>query len=347
VSRAGDRADQRAAKRNKIAENGRRRNAARRARKVMEKKADSMPVPAALDGPRQVRVVNAELVDPSPHGGIVEVFQQRYLLRLIVGRQLAQQYAASVLGLLWSYIQPAMRFGVYFFVFGVVLKTHGGNTPNFALHLFAGMVMVSYFSETWRTGTASVRSNRGLLLKMRMPREIFPVASMVVAMYHTGPQILILLICCAIVGWHFSLAAIAAGVLGFLILLLFAMAATLYFSALNVLYKDFQNIVATFTQFLHFMVPMMYPFSFIAKLNDSHPLVYQLYMANPLAEAILLLQRFLWYPTLDDADGKLLKAHFPPDMWERGLIMLVISAVLVYMSQKFFTRLEPQFPERL
>lgn len=330
-----------------VDERGRRKNAAKRARAMMEKKANAMPVVPAPDGPRQVRVVDAELVDPSPHGGIVEVFQQHYLLRLIVGRQLAQQYAASLLGLLWSYIQPAMRFTVYFFVFGVVLKAHGGNTPNFALHLFAGMVFVHYFSETWSSGTRSVRSNRALLLKMRMPREIFPVASMVTALYHTGPQILILLVICLLVGWSISLTSVAAGLLGLAILLTFAMAMALFFSALNVYYKDFQNIVATFTQFLHFMVPMMYPYSTIAKLDGDHPVIYQLYMANPLAESVLLMQRFFWYPTVTDTKKAPLADHFPPDLWERGLIMLAVSLTLLYAAQKFFSRLEPKFPERL
>jgi len=292
-------------------------------------------------------VVNAELVDPSPRGGIVEVFQQRYLLKLIVQRQLAQMYAASVLGLLWSYIQPAMRFGVYYFVFGVVISGHGAGTQNFALHLFAGMVFVHYFSETWSSGTRSVRQNRALLLKMRMPREIFPVASMVTAMYHTGPQILILLVICLLVGWSVSLTSVAAGLLGLAILLSFAMAMALFFSALNVYYKDFQNIVATFTQFLHFMVPMMYPYSTIHRLQDSHPVIYQVYMANPLAESVLLMQRFFWYPTINDPDDVLVKEHFPPDLWERGLIMLACTLLMLFLAQKFFARLEPKFPERL
>jgi ABC-2 type transport system permease protein len=344
VSKAADKAARKAAKQHQVDERGRRKNAARRARALMDKKAESMPVAAAPDGPRQIRVVDADLVDPSPSGGIMEVFQQRYLLRLIVGRQLAAQYAASVLGLLWSYIQPAMRFAVYFFIFGVVINAHAG-TPNFALRLFAGMVFVHYFSETWGSGTRSVRANRSLLLKMRMPREIFPVASMVVALYHTGPQILILAVICLIVGWHFSLGAVAAGLLGFAILMVFATAMALFFSALNVLYKDFQNIVQTFTQFLHFMVPMMYPYSFIASLKPEHPVIYQLYMANPLTEAVLLMQKFFWAPTLTDAQRE--TAHFPPDLWLRGGIMLVICLGLLYLAQVFFSRQESKFPERL
>jgi ABC-2 type transport system permease protein len=341
--RAANKAAAKARKQREVDESGRRRNAARKARRLLEKKADSMPV-VELKGPRQERFVDAELVNPAPEGGIVEVLQQRFLLRLIVGRELAQMYAASLLGLMWSYIQPLLRFLVYFFVFGVVLKNSHSGTPHFAIHLFAGMVFVHYFTETWIGGTRSIWQNRSLVLKMRVPREIFPVASMVVAAYHTGPQILILAIACAIIGWHFSLAGILAGLLGLAILISFSMALSLTFSALNVFFKDFQNIVQTFTQFLHFLVPMMYSYSMLAKLGEHHKWAYDLYFANPLAEAVMLMQRLFWAPTVKPADYA---KEFPPDLWQRGLIMLAACLLLMFLGQRIFARLEGKFPERL
>ena len=330
-------------KRHQADDSGRRRNAARKARKLMEKKADAMPV-VELGGPKQERVVDADLVDPAPSGGIMEVFQQGYLLRLIVGRQLAQQYAASLLGLLWSYIQPGLRFTVYFFVFGVVLKNAHGDLSNFALRLFAGMVFVHYFTETWSGGTRSIYQNRNLVMKMRVPREIFPVASMVTAAYHTGPQVLILAGACLFLGWSFSWTAIAAGLLGFAILITFSMTLALTFSALNVFYRDFQNIVQTVTQFMHFLVPMMYTYSMLHKMGQSHPWAYELYFGNPLAEGVLLVQRFFWAPTVDPDE---VAAQFPSDLFERGLIMLAICSILLVLAQRLFARLEGKFPERL
>lgn len=338
--KAGDSAH----KRHETDEKGRRKNAAKRARALMEKKADSMPVVEAIDGPRAERVVTGDLISPAPRGGILEVFGQRYLLRLIVGRELAKLYAASLLGLLWSYIQPAMRFTVYYFVFGVVIRIHD-DMPNFAIHLFTGIVFVHYFSETWSGGTRSIWANRNLVLKMRVPREIFPIASMVVAFYHTGPQLLLLAIACIAVGWNLSWSAVAAFVLGLLILVTFAMAMALIFAALNVYFRDFQNIVTTITQFLHFMVPMMYPFTLIKELSANHEWAYQLYMANPLAEAVLLMQKFFWQASTDDPSKY--EDHFPTDLWERGFIMLGACLVLLWFAQRLFARLESKFPERL
>ncbi len=318
--------------------------AAKRARRLAEKQADAMPVVEAADGPVRERVVHAELVEPSPRGGLLEVFQQSYVLRLIVSRQLAQQYAASLLGLLWSYVQPATRFAVYYVVFGFVLDLHKG-TPYFAIHLFTGIVVVHYFGETWSGGTRSIWQNKGLVKKMRMPREIFPVAAMLVAAYHTLPQVLLLIVVALLTGWNLTWTAVAAGALGVAILIVFAMALALFFSAVNVFYRDFQNIVQTVLQFMHFLVPMMYSFERIWAAHATHPVIYNIYVSNPIAQAVLLLQRFFWYPLIEDTKG--LGRQFPPDLFERGLITLAVCLVLLWLAQKFFTRVEGKFAELL
>ncbi len=299
-----------------------REQSTRRARRMLKNQADAMPVVQAVDGPRQMRTVDADLVEPAPRGGLLEVFQQPYLLRLIVSRQLAQMYAASLLGLLWSYVQPAMRFAVYYVVIGFVFNLHK-ETPYFAIHLFTGIVVVHYFGETWGGGTRSIWQNKALVKKMRMPREIFPVASMLVAAYHTLPQLLVLVLACVFTGWSVGWVAIGAGALGAAILITFALALALIFAALNVFFRDFQNIVQTFMQFMHFLVPMIYPFKRIYDMHESHPILYQIYNANPIAQAVLLLQRLFWYPLMDETDQKA-AVHFPPDMYERGFITLAL-----------------------
>lgn len=334
-------------------EKGRRRDAAARARRLAKKNADAMPAAPKIDGPRQVRVVDADMVEPAPRGGVLEVLQQPYVLKLIVQRQLANMYAASMLGLLWSYIQPAMRFGIYYLVMGFILKLHEGY-PYFAIHLFVGIVCVHYFSETWGGGTRSIWQNRALVQKLRVPREVFPVSAMVVAAYHTIPQVLVLVICCLIAGWHLTWSAVAAGVLGTLILATFSMAMALFFSAINVFARDFQNIVTTVLQFMHFLVPMMYPFGRVYDAHETHPWLYEIYMANPVTQAVLMLQRFFWWGLVDDSHkaGVVLKTRgggteFPPDMFERGLITLAVCALLLYLAQRYFSRVEGKFAERL
>ena len=68
------------------------------------------------------RVPDAPLAPPSANGGLSGVFKQRYLLKLLVKRELSARYQGTALGLLWSYIQPMTRFAMYFFVIGLVLN---------------------------------------------------------------------------------------------------------------------------------------------------------------------------------------------------------------------------------
>ncbi len=321
------------------------KGAAKKARRMLENQADAMPVVQAEGGPKALRTVDADLIEPSPRGGLKEALSQPYLLRLIVQRQLAQMYAASLLGLLWSYVQPALRFAVYYVVIGYVFNLHK-ETPSFAIHLFTGIVVVHYFGETWSGGTRSIWQNKALVKKMRMPREIFPVASMLVAAYHTLPQVLVLVLACLVTGWSVGWVAIGAGVLGTSILITFALAMALIFAALNVFFRDFQNIVGTIMQFMHFLVPMIYPFSRIYTAVETHPIVYQIYNANPITQAVLLLQRLFWYPLMSESE-KSSEVHFPPDMYERGFITLALCIVLLWLAQKFFSRMENKFPERL
>lgn len=321
-----------------------RRRRAARARALAERKADSMPVVEAVDAPRAERVVDAPLVPPAPTGGLREVFSRPYLLRLIVSRELAKMYAASVLGLLWSYIQPAMRFTVYYFIFGFVLRFHEG-IPNFALHLFCGMVFVHYFQEMWAGGTRSIWGNKGLVLKMRVPREIFPVASFIVAAYHTLPQLLLLMVFCLILGWHLTWAAVGAGLLGLAIVAVFGWAMGLVFAALNVFFRDTANIVGTISMFLPFLIPQLYGYDMVHDMKADHPVLYEIYMANPLANAVILLQKLFWQAAADTPSD--LAAHFPPELWTRGFIVLGACLVLLFLAQRFFSRVEGKFPERL
>ena len=66
---------------------------------------------------------------------------------------------------------------MYYFVFQVLIERGGADVDPFAIHLFCGMVMVHFFTETFNGGTRSLVSNGGLIVKLPMPRELFPVAT--------------------------------------------------------------------------------------------------------------------------------------------------------------------------
>jgi ABC-2 type transport system permease protein len=292
------------------------------------------------------RVPDAPLAPPSPSGGLTDVFRRRYLLRLLVQKEVQSRYQGSVLGLLWSYVQPLVRFSMYFFVIGLVLGLHK-SVPNFAIHMFAGIVCVSYFTETFSSGTRSIVRNKAIIRKMPMPREMFPVASVIVSAVHTFPQLLILFIGSVAVGWNPDWQGVGAGLLGAAILTVFGTALALLFSALNVFFRDFQNIVATLMIFTHWAVPMIYPFGKLATSSIYGTWFYYLYLADPLTIAVLLMQRCFWIPTFSDHPASVGFPTMPNHYFLLGWVMLGVSVVILAICQLAFTRLENKIAERL
>ncbi|CAA9364487.1 MAG: O-antigen export system permease protein RfbD [uncultured Nocardioidaceae bacterium] len=289
------------------------------------------------------RVPDEPLVAPGDHGGLHNVFRERYLLRLLVKKELQARYQGSFLGLVWSYVQPLVRFLAYYLVVGYVLGLNRG-VQNFPLHIFAGMVMVHYFTETFSAGTRSIVRNGGLIQKLSMPREMFPVASMLVSGYHTLPQLGILLVAVLITGWDPTLADVGAGLLGFAIIATFGMALALLFSAANVFFRDFHNIVQTVGIFVTWSAPMIYPYDRIADLVGG-TWIEQVYLANPIANGVLLFQQLFWIPTTDPDTTPI--PLMPDHLLTRGLIVLAACLVILAFSQWVFSRLEGKFAERL
>ena len=278
---------------------------------------------------------------PGDTTGLFGVLKRRYLLKLLVQKELKVRYQASLLGLAWSYIKPLVRFSMYYFVLGLLVGLKDG-VPQFALHIFSAMIMVQFFTETLNAGTKSVLKNKSLVRKMSVPREMFPVASLLVTAYHTIPQYLILIVACLSLGWSADPTAIVAGVLSMSIMLTASLAVALAFSALNVTFRDFGNFVETVSMMVLWSAPMLYPWEFVSETLG--PVGQQIYLANPVAMAVLLNQRAFWVPALDSEDKV---GTMPPDLLLHGGIMLVVCLGLVGVAQLVFSRLEHGFAEKM
>ena len=131
-----------------------------------------------------------ELIVPGHSKGLFDVFRQRFLLSLIVKKELRVRYHGSVLGMAWSYIKPAVQFIVYFLAMGVFLRLNK-TLPAYPIYLFSGMVVITYFSEVMGNATRTLIWNAALIKKIFLPREMFPVASVYVAIVHFVPQLVV------------------------------------------------------------------------------------------------------------------------------------------------------------
>jgi ABC-2 type transport system permease protein len=284
------------------------------------------------------------MVRPGAVGGLADVFRKRYLLKLLVRKELRVRYQGSLVGLGWSYVKPLVRFAMYYWVIGLLLPKH---LENRALHIFAGMVAVAFFTDALNAGSKSVVKNKALVRKINLPREMFPVASMMVSAYHVAAMYVILLLGCVMVGWQPDPIAPLAALMALAIVFIWGLASALLLSALNVYFRDVGNLVDVVTTVVTWTVPMIYPFSIVMeRLQGAHETIYQLYLASPLCIAVLLNDRAFWVPTTSDPDGNL-TTELPDFLFLRGGIMIAVGLVFLWVAQRTFSRLEGRFAEKL
>lgn len=290
-------------------------------------------------------VSSEELARPGVGGGLAEVFRTRFLLKLLVRKELKVRYRGSVLGLLWSYVKPGVQFIVFYIALGVFLGLENsprnpGGLPNYAIYLFSGIVLINFFNEALGNASRSIVNNGGLIKKIYLPRELFPVASVWVSAVHFFPQLVILVGACLYAGWHPSFLQVAAALGGFAIVGLLATGLGLLFGAVNVYFRDSENFVDMLLMVATWASPVMYAWTMVAdKLGEFWFTVYQF---NPITVGVESFHYAFWLPTTDGS------APLPPNLLSVWMpVALLISAGILFIGQLTFRRLEGRFAQEL
>ena len=282
-------------------------------------------------------------VVPGRGRGLLDVLDRRYLLKLLVRKELRVRYQGSFLGLLWSYVKPAVQFAVFYFALGVFLGQNDA-IQDYAVYLFAGIVVINFFSESFANATRAVVGNAPLVKKIYLPRELFPVASAWVAAVHFLPQLIILLLGTVVSGWRPTVWQLLSGVLGFLVVGLLSIGLGLFFGSINVLFRDFENIVDLMLLVVTWTSPVLYTWD---RVQAEVPgWLWQVYQLNPVTSGVELFHYAFWFGATRP-DAGLPAATLPPNLLWHGLLALVVASLVLALGQFTFRRLEGRFAQEL
>lgn len=282
---------------------------------------------------------------PGRGAGLRDVLRSRFLLKLLVDKEIKVRYRGSVLGLLWSYVKPGVQFIVFYIALGVFLgleqsERNPDGLPNYAIYLFSGIVLINFFSEALGNASRSIVGNAGLIKKIYLPRELFPVSAIWVSAIHFLPQIVILVIACLFAGWTPSALQLLAAAAGFVVVALLATGLGLIFGAVNVYFRDAENLVDMLLMVATWASPVLYAWTMVS--DRLGPTVLGVYMLNPLTVGVETFHYAFWMPTSDQALG------MPDHFFTAWLpIALVFSLGTVVAGQALFRRLEGRFAQEL
>lgn len=278
------------------------------------------------------------LTQPGGSVGLLDVFRRRYLLSLIVRKEIQIRYRGSILGWLWSYVKPLVQFFVFFIAIGVFLGMNG-RVEFFPIYLLAGNTIITFFNEAFSNGTRSLIDNAALIKKIYLPREMFPVSSMLIAAVNTLPQIVVVIVIAMFFGWAPTLLHIGALLLALVIIALLATGLGLLFGAINVTFRDAQSFVEIIVMCAVWASPVMYQWEMVA--GQVPHWLFVLYRLNPLTVAVELFHYGIWFP-LDPQGGQVI-----PSLPEFAVIAVAISLAFLLVGQLVFRRLEGRFAQDL
>jgi ABC-2 type transport system permease protein len=278
-------------------------------------------------------------------GSLRDIWAHRELLGLLVRRELKARYKDSSLGVVWSLFRPLAQLLIYFFAIGQILGA-ARLTPDFAIFVFIGLTMWGLFAEIVQSSTTSILSNAGLVKKVYLPREIFPLSAIGGALFNFLVQLVVLVLAIvflASVPFDWSPELLFAP-LAVVTLVVFSTAVGLFLSAVNVYLRDVQHIVEIALVILFWASPVVYSYTYLHKLLNGNWLE-QLYLANPVTSAILGMQQALW--AAGDTSTGAMAQVWPPALGLRLVITLAVSLVLLWLAQRAFARLQGNFAQEL
>ena len=255
---------------------------------------------------------------------LVQLYRYRGLVLALVIRHLATRYRGSVLGYLWSLLNPLCLMAVYTLVFHYYVR--GGGMEHYALFLFCGLLPWLWTSAGINEGTSAIVSSGHLITKSMFPAQVLPAVAVVanLANFILSLPVLFGFMLASGVPLHLTLVTLPV-VMG--IHLCFLLGVVLALSALNVHFRDVQHIVANALTLLFFLCPILYP---VSTVPESYRFTLEL---NPLAGLTLLYHAVILEGVLPD--------------WTQVVYVSAWSLLALGLGTLFFERYRESFAESL
>ena len=194
-----------------------------------------------------------------PHGSF---WRNRRLISQLAKREIVGRYRGSMLGILWSLFNPLFLLAVYTFVFGTVFRMKWGaaaeNTAQFAIVVFAGMIVHGFFAECAGRAPGLILENANYVKRVVFPLEVLPYVTVLAALFHTGVSVLVLLafILIETESLHWTVLLLPVVLLPLAIL---TVGLCWFLASIGVYLRDVGQTIGLVTTLLLFLAPVFYP----------------------------------------------------------------------------------------
>jgi ABC-type polysaccharide/polyol phosphate export permease len=258
---------------------------------------------------------------------LANLIRYRGLIQSLVARELKARYRGSVLGFVWSFINPLLLLTIYSFVFSVVLPgLHSKETEPYALFMFCGILPWTWFSSSLTEAAGSLISGGNLIKKVLFPAEVLPIVSVLANMVHFILGLPILVVFLIYYQRLPDLSGLPWFPVAMLVQLLLTSALALFVSALAVHFRDIRDILSNLLTLWFFSTPIIY------WIKEAPGLGKRVLDFNPMTHLIVTYQEILFF-------------RGPVGHWKWLLSVGAVSILLFLAGYWLFDRLRDSFAE--
>lgn len=251
---------------------------------------------------------------------IKELWNYREMIISLVKRDLKGRYKGSVMGFLWTMINPLLQLAVYTFVFSVIMPS---GVERFYLFLFVALVPWLFFSTCLSTGTTVIFAQQEMVKKIYFPRQILPISFTISQFVNMLLSFVVIFIVLIFSGIKFNFKALACLPIIMLVQFILCLGITFVVSALTVYLRDLEYILSIISMAWMYLTPILYPI-------ENVPEAYRgICYINPMT-SIIVAYRDILYSSKVPEMGTLVIAVF------MGILLLAIGLVSFEHLQRHF-----------
>lgn len=252
-----------------------------------------------------------------------ELYNYREMMYNLVKKDLRTRYKGSILGFLWTFINPLLQLIIYTIVFSIIMRA---NVEKFYIYLFVALIPWIFFTTALQGGATSILSGKDLIKKVYFPRAIIPLSVVNAAFMNMLFSMVIVFIALVVSGIGLSWYIIFLPIV-MIVEYLFALGLALIFAALTVYFRDLEHILAIVIMGWFYLTPIVYTMDTVPEQYRGY------YKLNPMTDIIAVYREILYYKQMPEF---------------RTIVgILVWSILCIIVGYVLFQRLQKHFVEEL
>jgi lipopolysaccharide transport system permease protein len=252
-----------------------------------------------------------------------EIYKYREMLKNLVRKELRTRYKGSVLGFLWTFINPLLQLLVYTVIFSTVMRI---NIDRFYIFMFVALLPWIFFSTSVQSSSSTIISNKDLIKKIYFPRVVLPVSVVISGLMNMIFSFAIVFPALIISGIGITPAVIYLPIV-MIAALIMTLGFSVLFSGLNVYFRDLEHILGIVIMAWFYFTPIVYP---VEMIPESF---LRLFFLNPITPIILGFRDILYY-------------GIAPNFAMLGINM-ILGLILLVFAFMVFQNLQKNFAEEI